>query len=200
MIKYWVILLWLPIFLIGILVNVSTAVLSNQLFWWLTLGFRGFPRFYLLSPNALGGPVLESHHMREQEVPPHPKHTTHWAVKRTRTIKRGSKGREKKKKRGKKKEPVWSFYAPADQYLYIKLLEHCSSIATLQPYSWRVHITCFPFESTFPRTLASWHGVGKLKGKKSLHILKKTLLLAKPQGNVNSQRKRRGSHETLSLQ
>lgn len=76
-------------------------------------------------------------------------------------------GKEGKKKRGKRrKRPVGSFYAPADQHLYIKLLEHRSSTATLQPYSWRVHITCFPFESTFPRTLASWHGVGKLKGKK----------------------------------
>lgn len=35
---------------------------------------------------------------REQEVPPHPKHTTHGAVRRTHTIKRGRKRREKRKK------------------------------------------------------------------------------------------------------
>lgn len=112
--------------------------------------------------SALGGPVLGSRHTREQEVPSHPKHTTHGAVKRTHTIKRGRKRREK----GKKKRPAGSFHAPADRHFYVKLLECHIPAATLQPYSWRVHITCFPLELTFPRTLAPWRAVGKLKGKK----------------------------------
>lgn len=118
-------------------------------------------RGFICSPNALGGPVLETRHKREQEVPPHPKHTTHWAVKRTHTIKRGRERKGRKEERA-----AGSVRVPADWCLYQKLLERRSSAATLQPYSQRAHITCFPFESTFPRALASWGAVGKLRGKK----------------------------------
>lgn len=51
----------------------------------------------------------------------------------------------------------------------------------LQPYSWLVHITCFPSESTFPRTLASWHALGKLR-KWSLWSYKKIQLIAEHWG------------------
>lgn len=139
-------------------------------------------RGFICSPNAVGGPVLESCHMREQKVPHHPKHTTHWATKRTHTIKGGRKRIKKKKKKwgGEKKNTAGSFHAPADRHIYINLLEHRTSATTLQPYSWRVHITCFPFESTFPRTLAFWHAVGKLKGKKVFTFWRKHGCLQSP--------------------
>lgn len=62
-------------------------------------------RGFICSPNALGGPVLESHHMREQEVPPCPKHTTHWLVWKGHTqLKETGKEGKGKKPGGKKKK------------------------------------------------------------------------------------------------
>lgn len=137
-------------------------------------------RGFICSLNALGGPVLESRHMREQEVPPHPKHTTHRAVKRTHTIKRGRKGREgkgKKKKKIKTSRVISCSSRSAFIYKTLGTPYFCSHPPALLMASSH-HL--FPFESTFPRTLASWHAVGKLKGKKVSTFWRKHCCLQSP--------------------
>lgn len=160
MIKYWVIPPWLPIFLIGILVNVSTAVLSNQPFWWLTLGFGDFPRFYLLLVGLSLDPVTRESRrfLLIQNTQPTAQWKGHTQLKEA--GKEGKKGKKKKDRQG-------HFMLQQNRHFYVKLLECHIPAATLQPYSWRVHITCFPSELTFPRALAPWRAVGKLKGKKA---------------------------------
>lgn len=156
-------------------------------------------RGFICSLNALGGPVLESRHMREQEVPPHPKHTTHRAVKRTHTIKRQErKGREGKKKKKIKTSRVISCSSrSAFIYKTLGTPYFCSHPpALLMASSHHLFPLWVDISKDFGFLTCSW----KTERQESLHILKKTLLLAKPQGNVNSQGKwRRGSHETLAL-
>lgn len=160
-------------------------------------------RGFICSPNALGGPVLESRHMREQEVPPHPKHTTHRAVKRTHTIKRGRKGRKKKRRRGKKKPKktqtsrvISCSSRSAFIYKALGTPYFCSHLpALLMSSSHHLFPLWVDISKDFGFLTCSW----KTERQESLHILKKTRLLAKPEGNVNRQQKRRrGSHETLS--
>lgn len=168
MIKYWVIPPWLPIFLIGILVNVSTAVLSNQLFWWLTLGLGDFPRFYLLLVGPSLDPVTRESRrfLLIQNTQPTAQGKGHTQLKEA--------GKEGKKIKNKNKRPAGSFHAPADRHFYVKLLECHIPAATLQPYSRRVHITCFPSELTFPRALASLMCCWKTERQESLQVLEKT--------------------------
>lgn len=145
--------------------------------------------------SALGGPVLGSRHTREQEVPPHPKHTTHGAVERTHTIKRGRKRREK----GKKKRPAGSFHAPVESAFLCKTLGMSYSCshppALLMASSHHLFPLGVDISKGFGSLTCSW----KTERQESLHVLEKTRFLAKPHGNVNSQRKRRrGGHETLT--
>lgn len=137
--------------------------------------------------SALGGPVLGSRHTKEQEVPSHPKHTTHGAVKRTHTIKRGRKRREK----GKKKKTSRVISCSSRSAFLCKtpgMSYSCSHPpALLMASSHHLFPLGVDISKDFGSLTCSW----KAERQESLHILEKTRFLAKPHGNVNSQRKRR---------
>lgn len=182
MIKYWVIPPWLPIFLIGILVNVSTAVLSNQLFWWLTLGFGDFPRFYLLLVGPSLDPVTRESRrfLLIQNTQPTAQWKGHTQLKEA--------GKEGKKEKKKTSRVISCSSRSAFLCKTLGMSYSCSHPpALLMASSHHLFPLGVDISKDFGSLTCSW----KAERQESLHILEKTRFLAKPHGNVNSQRKRR---------